>query len=103
MNVFEGYDQAFEEDWGMTAEENHGHGSKKEMTLRNIYDIALTAIAYLSFGLFILQVIMCITLVCPTSLLHIRPFYWNFSLLDANKCRHDNDANGIGNDRRYGR
>lgn len=40
-----------------------GGGSKKEMTLRNIYDIALTAIAFLSFGLFALQVIMCITMV----------------------------------------
>lgn len=49
-----------------------GGGSKKEMTLRNIYDIALTAIAFLSFGLFALQVIMCITLV--THLILLRCF-----------------------------
>lgn len=59
-----GYDQGYEE-WGVM-NEGGGGGSKKEMTLRNIFDIALTAIAYLSFGLFVLQVIMCITLVTPT-------------------------------------
>lgn len=51
-----------------------GGGSKKEMTLRNIYDIALTAIAFLSFGLFALQVIMCITLVRRSILLMRRDF-----------------------------
>lgn len=50
-----------------------GGGSKKEMTLRNIYDIALTAIAYLSFGLFVLQVIMCITLVTHSMLFSATP------------------------------
>lgn len=59
---FVGYDQNYE-DWGVMNEGGGGGGSKKEMTLRNIYDIALTAIAFLSFGLFALQVIMCITLV----------------------------------------
>lgn len=59
---FVGYENF--EDWGAISEGGGGGGgSKKEMTLRNIYDIALTAIAYLSFGLFVLQVIMCITLV----------------------------------------
>lgn len=55
-----GYDVGYEEWNGMS---DGGGSSKKEMTLRNIYDIALIAIAYLSFGLFVLQVIMCITLV----------------------------------------
>lgn len=39
------------------------HGSGKEMTLKKVYELALTAIAYLAFGIFILQVIMCITTV----------------------------------------
>lgn len=38
-------------------------GSGKEMTLKKIYELALTAIAFLSFGIFVLQVIMCITAV----------------------------------------
>lgn len=45
----------------------HGHSSGssgKEMTLRKVYELALTAIAYLAFGIFVLQVIMCITTVC---------------------------------------
>lgn len=41
-----------------------GSGSGKEMTLKKVYELALTAIAYLAFGIFILQVIMCITTVC---------------------------------------
>lgn len=65
---FLGWDQGYEE-WGVMNEGGSGGGGKKEMTLRNIYDIALTAIAYLSFGLFVLQVIMCITLVIRSYLL----------------------------------
>lgn len=33
------------------------------MTLKKVYELALTAIAYLAFGIFVLQVIMCITAV----------------------------------------
>lgn len=33
------------------------------MTLRDIFDIALTTLAFLSFGMFVLQVLMCITMV----------------------------------------
>lgn len=39
------------------------NGSGKEMTLKKVYELALTAIAFLSFGIFVLQVIMCITAV----------------------------------------
>lgn len=45
----------------------------KEMTLKKVYELALTAIAYLAFGIFVLQVIMCITAV---SLDHI---VWNIA------------------------
>lgn len=38
-------------------------GSSKEMTLKKVYELALTAIAFLSFGIFVMQVIMCITAV----------------------------------------
>lgn len=37
-----------------------GHGKDKELILKNLFEIALTAIAFISFGCFILQVIMCI-------------------------------------------
>lgn len=50
-------------DYGMSYESSGG-GSGKEMTLKKVYELALTAIAYLAFGIFILQVIMCITTVC---------------------------------------
>lgn len=49
--------------WNMMISHDDGGGSAKEMALKKVYDIALTAIAYLSFGLFVLQVIMCITMV----------------------------------------
>jgi len=35
----------------------------KEISLKDITDIALTTLAFLSFGMFILQVLMCITMV----------------------------------------
>ncbi len=35
----------------------------KEMGLKDLFDIALTTLAFLSFGMFILQVLMCITMV----------------------------------------
>lgn len=55
----------------MTGFAHSGHGyydssdekSSKEMALRDIFDIALTTIAFLSFGMFVLQVLMCITMV----------------------------------------
>lgn len=33
------------------------------MGLKDLFDIALTTLAFLSFGMFILQVIMCVTMV----------------------------------------
>lgn len=48
------------DDYGISYESG---GSGKEMTLKKVYELALTAIAYLAFGIFILQVIMCITTV----------------------------------------
>lgn len=39
-------------------------GSFKEMSLRDLFDIALTTLAFLSFGMFLLQVLMCVTMVC---------------------------------------
>lgn len=52
----------------MSYDHGGGHsssgGSGKEMTLKKVYELALTAIAYLAFGIFVLQVIMCITTVC---------------------------------------
>lgn len=50
---YEGYGMSFDS----------GGGSGKEMTLKKVYELALTAIAFLSFGIFVLQVIMCITAV----------------------------------------
>lgn len=38
-------------------------GSSKEMGLKDLFDIALTTLAFLSFGMFILQVLMCVTMV----------------------------------------
>lgn len=35
----------------------------KEISLKDITDVALTTLAFLSFGMFILQVLMCITMV----------------------------------------
>lgn len=48
---------------------SYDNGSSKEMTLKKIYELALTAIAYLAFGIFVLQVIMCITAVRTNILL----------------------------------
>lgn len=62
------YESGYE--YGMTYDNGGGHGnggnssSGKEMTLKKVYELALTAIAYLAFGIFVLQVIMCITTVC---------------------------------------
>lgn len=38
--------------------------SNTEIRLKDVADIALTTLAFLSFGMFILQVLMCITMVC---------------------------------------
>lgn len=54
------YDSGYE-NYGMSYDQG---GSGKEMTLKKVYELALTAIAYLAFGIFVLQVIMCITTVC---------------------------------------
>lgn len=35
----------------------------KEMGLKDIFEIALTTLAFLSFGMFVLHVLMCITMV----------------------------------------
>lgn len=45
------------EDYGVSYD--HGSGGK-EMTLKKIYELALIAIAYIAFGIFVLQVIICI-------------------------------------------
>jgi hypothetical protein len=37
-------------------------GLSKSMGLKDLFDIALTTLAFLSFGMFFLQVIMCITM-----------------------------------------
>lgn len=43
---------------------HHGGGSsKKEMILKDLFEIALTALAFLSFGIFAIQVILCIAAV----------------------------------------
>lgn len=41
---------------------SHDHKSSKSLGLKDIFEIALTTLAFLSFGMFILQVIMCITM-----------------------------------------
>lgn len=38
-------------------------GLGKEMGIKDIFEIALTTLAFLSFGMFILHVLMCITMV----------------------------------------
>lgn len=53
--------------------------SSKEMSLRDIFDIALTTIAFLSFGMFVLQVIMCITLVNWYKV--IQSFTWTLTII----------------------
>lgn len=47
-----------------TAHESYGHpiSEKKGLSLKDLFDIALTTLAFLSFGMFILQVLMCITM-----------------------------------------
>ncbi|XP_031631439.1 uncharacterized protein LOC116345865 [Contarinia nasturtii] len=57
---FQGYDVGGD-DYGVSYDSSGG--SSKEMTLKKVYELALTAIAYLAFGIFVLQVIMCITTV----------------------------------------
>lgn len=52
--------------------DNHGLG------LADLFDISLTGIAFLSFGMFILQVLMCITMV---SLLCILVFNFKLALV----------------------
>lgn len=42
---------------------HESHSSSKEMGLKDLFDIALTTLAFLSFGMFILQVLMCVTMV----------------------------------------
>jgi hypothetical protein len=37
-------------------------GMSKSLGLKDLFDIALTTLAFLSFGMFILQVIMCVTM-----------------------------------------
>lgn len=55
------------EDYGNHGGGGHDHspkyhgGSKDKDKLADLFDIALTALAYLSFGMFIIQVIMCIS------------------------------------------
>lgn len=58
LHFVTGYDSGY--DYGMSYDSG---GSGKEMTLKKVYELALTAIAYLAFGIFVLHVIMCITTV----------------------------------------
>ncbi|XP_026477731.1 uncharacterized protein LOC113383696 [Ctenocephalides felis] len=54
-----GHDDSNAEDH---SDEQEDHGSyKKDLALHEIFDIALTTLAFLSFGCFMLQVVMCIT------------------------------------------
>lgn len=46
--------------------QQYDKGSFKEMGLRDLFDIALTTLAFLSFGMFLLQVLMCVTMVSTT-------------------------------------
>lgn len=43
------------------------------MGLKDIFEIALTTLAFLSFGMFILQVIMCITMEKPENNMMVMP------------------------------
>lgn len=64
--IYAGYESSWQpESYGSGMSYESGGGSSKEMTLKKVYELALTAIAYLAFGIFVLQVIMCITTVCP--------------------------------------
>lgn len=36
--------------------------TKKLITIKDLFDIALTTLAFLSFGMFVIQVIMCISM-----------------------------------------
>ena len=62
--------------YGPTAQQDYSYGNyqaqpapwhppptaMKSIGIKDLFDIALTALAYLSFGMFIIQVIMCITM-----------------------------------------
>lgn len=73
---YAGYDIGGDDTYGVSYDS--GGGSSKEMTLKKVYELALTAIAYLAFGIFVLQVIMCITTVC-----HCRNFFFTAIELTA--------------------
>lgn len=62
LNFFSGYIDQRHGEWGAYPPAVE-MSSSKDMAIKNIFDIALTAIAFLSFGIFVLQVIMCITMV----------------------------------------
>lgn len=50
--------------------ESHSeHSSSKEHDLSDLFDIALTALAYLSFGMFVIHVIMCISMTVRRNLI----------------------------------
>lgn len=57
-------------------------GNIKEHDLTDLFDIALTALAFLSFGMFIIHVIMCISLaVSPLCLICIIYLHKTFLLI----------------------
>lgn len=59
-----GYYPTGHEDYqDQTTGHDEGKDHLKEMSLKDLFDIALTTLAFLSFGMFILQVLMCITMV----------------------------------------
>lgn len=65
--IISGYYPTGHEDYQEVHSQPTGHDEgkdhSKEMSLKDLFDIALTTLAFLSFGMFILQVLMCITMV----------------------------------------
>ncbi|KAG5684942.1 hypothetical protein PVAND_014150 [Polypedilum vanderplanki] len=55
-------DYAYGNHHAATFSQGHNGGAMKTINLKDIFEIALTTLAFLSFGMFIVQVIMCISM-----------------------------------------
>lgn len=66
--------------------------SEKTHDLSDLFDIALTALAYLSFGMFIIHVIMCISMTVDIITIKIQKYRLVITFL-AQHClnSHPND------------
>ncbi|XP_050667738.1 uncharacterized protein LOC126967319 [Leptidea sinapis] len=69
--------------------EKHSHG----LSVSDLFDISLTGIAFLSFGMFILQVLMCITMnEQPTQVMQMVDGGDNVNVEDVFRFKRDTDS-----------